>query len=309
MKIHYLFRICTGAVLSVVAITVIACTNPSGANGSRDSVERSFGTIRVQLPPEIALGAREVTTPIAQDEADRVEILIIDAPTDPAGVPAGTAPSVHENLVLDADPDLPAEVEIAVSPGRYRVLVLVGNRSGDTTCLLASGASAAPVEVAVDTVSEVVVVLATVAHAIVHPESVTAGADYEITLAGNTNNDLLTLDPVGTSATYRLQHRMDNESSYTACEPVVDGSAWSATIAMSAPVVPAETGWRFSGPYVTYRDDVTEAFAALDGTFSGKWRWLSCTVLSDDSPLWPEVWKPLSVVSSATGLTVQIQWP
>ncbi|MEX2443986.1 MAG: hypothetical protein WD492_10295 [Alkalispirochaeta sp.] len=290
--------------------------SPSGGDPAHPS--RETGMIYLSIPPEIFsgagnLGALAVDTPSAQADAEVVEVLVLEElPGGDAGaLEVGDAPTLTTSVTVSAPSEEP--VEMAVPPGTYRVLVLVGSASGDTSCLLASGYTDTAVEVVEDQHTEVTIDLTTISHSVTVPDSVVAGSPYEISAMGDTNSPVLTTDSEGSTNTYRFQAKFDTESSAKAVQDVsFVGSQWNLTYPAEAPASENDanwySAWQLAGPYLTYKDANTGAWIALDGDISRKWRWLSYTVLSTSSQLWPEVSVPVVIETSTTGMAIDITW-
>jgi hypothetical protein len=316
------------------------CGRP-GDSGSPDSSSQkpssptgeASGLIRLTLPvdaiathrtlsEEIASAA--VTTPAAQIDTEVFEIIVLaDNPAGDGGSPMtlaeGDTPIVATSIevpVSDVSGMLvdttSNPVDIVVAPGSYRLLVLAGTASGTTSCLLASGYTPFPVSVMADQQSEVSVEMLTVSHAVSIPESIRGGESFTIAASGHTNCPVLTTESLGTTATYQFQAKFDSQSSLQVLDTIFDGSAWTATYTSDAPASENDpmwyTSWLLSGPYLTYKDPATGSWAALDGAFSRKWRWLSYTVLDDDAQLRAEVAVPVTIEPFTTGLAVNISW-
>lgn len=315
--------------IGLLALLVAGCANPAGGPGPNSAGDTSpgggaqappeepgpvpgRGTIVVSLPP---LSATGVSTPAAQAEADIYEIVAVPALETPlAGPDRGALPGAA--TAIEVAPGGTAPVELAVAAGSYRVLVLAGKGSGDGATLLASGASAAPVDVEADARTAVTIALTTVTHEVAlapdgdgaHTGVALAGEPYAIELSGDTGCALVTLDPAGAGATFAPQYKLAEDPSYAQLPIAADGSSWSISATLAAPATSRETIWRFSGPYLSYRDGETGAFCALEEITNRRWRWLSVTNLSDSSPLWDMVAVPFSVVAGGTGLDVSISW-
>jgi hypothetical protein len=324
---------------SLVAL-LIGCGRPGDAGSpsppSEDpspAYEDASGIIRLSLPVDAIaprrashgeIASAAVTTPAAQIDTEVFEIIVlVDNPAGDGGSPTtlaeGDTPLVAASIEVPVN-DLSQTladtssipVDIVVAPGSYRLLVLAGTASGTTSCLLASGYTTAPVHVLADQRSAVSVEMTTVSHAVTVPESILGGEPYTITASGNTNCAVLTAESVGNTTTYRFQARFDAESSLQVLDAVFAGSGWTVEHTSDAPASENDpmwySSWLFSGPYLTYKDPATGSWAALDGTFSRKWRWLGYTVLDDEAQLRAEVAVPVTVEPYTTGLAVNIFW-
>lgn len=291
------------------------------------------GLIRLSLPLDAIIARRmspgeiasaAVTTPAAQIDTEVFEIIVLEdnragnggssstlAEGDQPLVAASIEVPVTDLSQMIADSSL-IPVDIVVPPGNYRLLVLAGTASGTTSCLLASGYTSTPVSVVTDQQSEVFVELATVSHAVSIPAAISGGDAYTISAAGDTNCPVLTTESLGTTSTYRFQAKFDTEASLGVLDATFSGTSWTATHTSDAPASENDpmwySSWLFSGPYITYKDPATGSWAALDGAFSRKWRWLTYTVLDDEAQLRAEVAVPITIEPFTTGLSVNVSW-
>ncbi len=281
-----------------------------GPGGAVPGVDRGRGTLALHLPDGFgsSVGTLAVDTPSAIAAADVVEIVVLEASSVPVAPEIADIPVVAAEQTIELPVSEAPTVEFELLPGLYRVLVLAGKKAGTTATLLGSGATATPVEVTADAVTDAHVTLQTISHTIEWSTEVTAGGTFTASVSGNTNNPLLTLTPADDSSTCLAQHRMDGDTSYATIDLDIAGGAWSGEATCAVSSMAGETGWRFSGPYVTYVDPFTGAYTALNGVFPMKWRWLSSTVVTESSSLWEEVWKPVTITGATTGVAVTVEW-
>lgn len=322
----------------VLAIGVLGGCGIPGDSGTTRNLHARFsvdapteqvaaaGTIQLSLPRALFPGsdtdaggagmeAAAVDTPRAQSDAEVIEILVIEEYSGGGSVETGDTPTVTTTVTVSLDDvnlEQPSTVDISVPAGVYYLLVLVGTQSGSTSCLLASGYTDTPVTVVPEQRSDVTVDVATISHAVTVPDTILAGSPYTITATGNTNSPVLTAQSDGSTDTYGFQAKYDTDSSLASIDATFSGSAWEISHTSDAPSSQSDVGWysawQLAGPYITYHDEQTGAWAPLDGDFSRKWRWLSTTVLDEDSQLWSEVFVPVVVVTSATGVNMEITW-
>ncbi len=285
--------------------------------GGRDRRKRSrgaeenYGSIVITFPEALDrhMGSNSLNTADIIAATNILEVSVFPATASPMGITEGDMPTLVAHHILDELSADGGAIELELPPGTYRVLVLAGYRSGTTAVLLGSGATDPVVDVQANTITEAPITMYSISHTITHPAEVPAGGTYSAEASGDTRNSLLTLEPMGTTSTYKAQFRLDESTSYSELPLEISGSAWFGSVECVASVFPGESGWRFSGPYITYRDAHTGAYAALDGAFPTKWRWLTATVISESSPLWSEVWKAFTVQGITTGMAISVEWP
>lgn len=270
--------------------------------GEEDDFSDATGSILVSLDlGNGTLSSRSFTTTVAKEVADVVEILVI-----PSASPTEESTTT---ILLDPDTELDYPVDITLEEGLYRVLVLIGDRSSDTGTLLAAGNSIGFVEVQAEQQTEVAISVVTVSHEIVISPSPVAGGVYTVDLTGDTGSPVVTLEESGSSAAYSGQFRLEEETGYSEFDITATGQTWSAHLVLDSPMTAGDTVWYFSGPYITYNDPDSGTFFPVEDLAQLRWRWLSCTVISDTSPLSDQVRIPVTFGVGATSLGLTITWP
>lgn len=198
---------------------------------------------------------------------------------------------------------------LSVDPGDYRIIVLagVGSQSSDY-CLVGSG-SVGDVQVAPDSITPVDVVLRPVINTVTVASQVSTGGVLSFSWSGDSRCPQIQPSFEGSYSTQRMSFKLPELSaSPISCTPVTQGSSWECSGSQSMPASPLDITLTLAGSRLALVDEAMGRNAFLGDLVEEEWRWLSSVLIDSEDPLARELYFPVSVLLSGSGVSVGVSW-
>ncbi|MBN2659136.1 MAG: hypothetical protein JXR86_18930 [Spirochaetales bacterium] len=260
------------------------CQQPAG---EVPASEKGEVLVSLAVPPEKSLSGSDSST--ASLYSDKYEVLIYN---DSEAVSA---------LLAQGE----TGTSLSVPAGTYTVLVLAGSSRSSEGVLLGSGFSAG-VSVLADSITEVAITLLSVSHSLSVPDEIICSETFDLTIEGNTNNELLQISANGTVMENRpyVEESGDATNLYLDC--TVSGALWTGTIELTANLSPAASGFSLFGSNVKLVDPVWGIDVDLKEIGSVNWKWMNDSLVPAELEV--ETFRNVEYVEASTGLAVTIGW-
>lgn len=194
---------------------------------------------------------------------------------------------------------------LSVETGIYTVLILAGDCTTTEGILLGSGFQES-VTVEPDTITDVPITLTSISHSFTVPESVTCAVNYEISVLGNTNNQLLQISSGGTTMDNQPYIEIGENAANIYLDCLVPDSSWSGTITLAAPAFAEQTNIKFFGSNVKIVDPAYSINDDIENIGSLNWMWLNNTGIPEAYT--GEVNKNIEFITADTGINIIIGW-
>ncbi len=194
---------------------------------------------------------------------------------------------------------------LSVETGVYTVLILAGDCTATEGILLGSGFQEL-VTVEENIITEVSIMLTSISHSFSVPVSVTCTQNYEISVSGNTNNQLLQISSGGTTMDNKPYIEIGENTSNIYLTCLVPNSSWSGTITLAAPAFAEQTNIKFFGSNVKIVDPVYSIDDDIENIGSLNWLWLNNSSIPEAYT--GEVNKNIEFVTADTGINIIIGW-
>lgn len=194
---------------------------------------------------------------------------------------------------------------LSVETGVYTVLILAGDCTAAEGILLGSGCKES-VTVEPGIITDVPLTLNSISHSLTVPESVTCTENYEISVLGNTNNQLLQISSGGTTMDNQPYIEIGENTTNIYLDCLVPDSSWSGTIILAAPALPEQTNVKFFGSNVKIVDPAYSIDDDIENIGSLNWMWLNNSGIPEAYT--EEVNKNIEFISAGTGINIIIGW-
>lgn len=194
---------------------------------------------------------------------------------------------------------------LSVNTGVYTVLVLAGYCTSAEGILLGSGFQES-VTIEPNTITDVSITLTSISHSFSVPESVICTENFEISVSGNTNNQLLQISSGGTTMDNQPYIEIGDNTTNIYLDCSVPDSAWSGTTTLSAPALPELTNIKLFGSNIKIVDPEYSIDDDLENIGTLNWTWLNNSGIPE--AITSEVNKNIEFITANTGINIIIGW-
>lgn len=251
---------------------------------SNDWGDLSTGVISINLPS----GTRDITSTIAQDNLDMYEIIAYNDTT-------------ITSIEVSTDG---GTGEIIVPVGNYKVLILAGlnTTSSSYKYLLGSGVSN-EITVVEDQITPVTVsmVVSQSTLTVDTQDTIRAGDTFSVTVSVDLGCSVLSLSGAADWVDFDTQ----------SVSASLNGTTSTSSVSFTAPQVLGDYDVEYNGTYISLVDNDYSRSTLLstsNGLLNG-WYSLGSNFLSEeDTTFNTEISKTISILASATGIEVTIEW-
>nr|MDA3941680.1 hypothetical protein [Spirochaetia bacterium] len=157
-----------------------------------------------------------------------------------------------------------------------------------------------------DTITDVSIALTSISHSFEVPEAVTCIENYEISVTGNTNNQLLQISYGGTTMDNQPYIEIGENTANIYLDCSVTDSAWTGIISLTAPALPELTNIKFFGSNIKIVDLEYLIDDDLENIGSLNWKWLNYSGIPE--AIISEINQNIEFVEAETGINIIIGW-
>ena len=261
----------------------------TGCRNSENPGSETMGIIKISINNSLSRVINSDDATIAIENTNGYEVIIYNNTT-------------VLSTVLDLSNNT---ATLSVETGAYTVLVLAGYCTSTEGILLGSGFQEL-VEVEPSTITDVSLALTSISHSFSVPESITCSEEYEVSITGNTNNQLLRISSGGTTMDNQPYIEIGENSTNMYLNCLVPDSSWFGSVTLTASTISEETNIKFFGSNVKLIDTAHSIDDDLENIGTLNWMWLNNSGIPEN--ISTEVNKNIDFTTADTGINIIIGW-